>query len=179
MSAPRQILLIGQLGFLLFLAVCIGLIPRGLSANDGICYYGTQNQTLIPFALSIGSIIVSSFVFGKRIWHERSLRPIAYVYFLLPVLLLAVTITPYDYSKTFHFIHVAVTILIFVVQMLLAIWILVARRWDSINIALLLLMAIEGLVSLYYVGPAHGLLLQAETAFQVTFAGLVYKNLQL
>jgi len=174
----RRIVLCGQIGFLAFLLLAILIKPAGLAANDGISYYGARKETVLFFAFSIGALCVSYYLLAQRLKGSAKYLPLRIGSFLLPSLYLTSVFTPYDVDRKFHFIHVAVSIVIFALQIMLAVWIATILNWSNLNVILLILLALEGCAALFFVQPASGILLQAETAFESTFALMVYINLR-
>jgi len=164
--AGQQICLLGGL------AVCVALRPAGLAANDGISYYSGYADTFPFYMFSLLGTGLFSYL-AARLLTKPELRPLRYGLSAFAVLVAAIAFTPFFVSIYVDLAHTLVSIFMFVVQLALSIWLLVRLRWSAWAIIFICLETIAGIVSVMYVLPSEGFLIQGQVAFQVAFAALL------
>jgi hypothetical protein len=171
-----RFIIIGQLGFLASLTYCVWLLPEGLSANDGISFYGDQPATLLPYNMAIASLVLSYGLFALTLPRFGSFKVLKYLMYLGLLSMVIILATPYKVSPSFHWFHVASTIALIAITVILALWLLFAVWWDSLNLVLLLGLSLATAVAFLYVRPDQGYLIYAETAFQLIFATMLARS---
>lgn len=173
---PKRYFLIGQSSLLFSIAICILLLPKGLFANDGISYYSAQKITVIPYTVGLLSIAWFSYKLAKSL--PKGSHPVIKAGFnTIAVLLLLVIAVPYGVNSTFEYIHTLTSAALFLVQFLMMWWLALRVRTDAINLLLLFLMSVEMIITVMYLDPKVGYLLEGELAFQLTFAVAAYRTI--
>lgn len=171
----RRILL-GQLVLYGGLTTCILILPSGLSSNDGISYYGTHAQTVIPYAFGLIGAAIFGWLAANAL-TEPSLRIVRLSLDIYGFLMLGVIMTPYGTGRWMNDAHTLISVTLFSLQTLLGVWFAskLATWWSW----LLILIAVgAGFISILFISPTHGFLLQAQLVFQVAFGVLVVLGLQ-
>lgn len=167
------LLAIQQICFFGGLAVCVALRPAGLGANGGMSYYGIFPNTFPYYALSfLGTSITS--LLAARFISTRELRPLRYGLLAFGILIIIITFTDYSWSAFFDWSHTIAGVILFIVQFAVSFWILARLKWARWPLFFLFLEAVAGGVSIVYVLPSHGFLIQGQAAFQLAFAGLLF-----
>jgi hypothetical protein len=168
----------GQVCLLVGLLLCIGLMPEGLGANNGMSYYGVHWETVLPYAVGI----LSAALFTRRaLRHAASTSPspghlrIAADAFAL--LLGGIILTPYTLNGAVDWTHRLLGAALFVLQLLLAIR-LVAWAHGA-GTALLLVQLAGGIIAAVYLLQDDGFLLQGEATFQFGFGALLIRTIPL
>jgi len=159
--------------------VCIALKPKGLAADDGLSYYGTFWQTLLPYAAAVlGS---SFFIFRAAQSIAPSSPYLQYIKTALSSLILFATgivLTPYSLNRIVAIVHALLGTLLFTTQFVVAVWLAWQFRRDFINIACFLLLLISGIASAIYLpSKHHGFLIQGQALFQVWFSIIVLRTI--
>lgn len=169
--------LITQISLLLSVSLCILLMPQGLFANDGISYFSAQKATAAPYM--IGLLLVAWFSFKSARALPPQAHPVMkYGFRLIALLLLLIVAIPYGINFTLEYLHTLVSALFFLVQFLIMWWLAFKVRCDAINLLLLLLMAAEMIITVMYLDPKAGYLLEGELAYQLTFGFAAYRSIR-
>jgi hypothetical protein len=175
-TSSARYVFFGQIGYLGALLICVLLLPKGLAANDGFCFYGSKWRTAVPYMLGLIALAWFYFKAAQALPSDRKSVVIKYSIYGLLLLLIPAAETPFKFSTSFHTEHVILSIVIFVLQVSIAIYFVFMFRWDWLNIVLLSLLGLLALFAAASVYPKHGFLLQIETAFQLTFATLFVRS---
>lgn len=159
--------------------ICIALEPTSLGANSGLSYFGVHRSTIVPFGFGmlLGSYFImrashylTTMTTAAR-WLNLALRGIA-------LLIVGIVITPYSLGGWFDVAHRSFGITLFSLQLLVSLWmIIINRRAWLINYGLLALQMIGGLISLVYLNPTHGYLIQGQLLFQMAFSAILMISL--
>lgn len=177
-SSFRHYLIRSQLLIYATWLICILLAPASLSANSGLSYFGVHKLTIVPFSfgmLASAYFILKSLHFQsneqiKSRWFNYALRAIA-------LCMVGIIITPYSFGSWFDTAHRTFGISLFSIQLLLALWqVFIKRSWS--NYGLLALQITGGLISLVYLNPTHGYLIQGQLLFQMAFSIILLRNLR-
>ncbi|MGA3150147.1 MAG: hypothetical protein ABSD10_00805 [Candidatus Saccharimonadales bacterium] len=166
-----------QAVFFAAVLLCIAIAPASLAANTGLSYFGVREKTVLIYG--IGLILSAYFILKALRFAPKvpGMWPVTRGLRLLPPLMAGVAITPYSIDNWFDWIHHALGITLFSLQLLIAIW-LVARSFrDWLNWLLLAAQFAGGIISLIYLAPSHGLLIQGQLIFQAAFGILLFRNL--
>ncbi len=170
--------ILSQLILFVGLIVCVIIRPAGLNANDGISYYGTYYQTLLPYVIALtGSAMVGLYAVNKFVINPdfKYVRIIMLAIFLLTV---GIVLTPYSYSQLFSDMHELFGSLTFILQGVLTIQVVLFVHRDRVNNLLILLELLGGLMSAYYLTPKQGLLIQGQMLFQLAFGLILIRSSQ-
>ncbi|HEX5743865.1 MAG TPA: hypothetical protein VFX84_00210 [Candidatus Saccharimonadales bacterium] len=162
-----------QACFLGGLAVCIALRPEGLGANAGVSYYGNFFDTFPFYALSmLGTALFS--LLAARVITVPAYWPLRQGLLAIAFLTAVITLTPYTRSAFVDLSHTLAGIIMFTIQLAISVWALVKLNWSAGALTFVLLETATGIVSVMFVLPAEGYLIQAQIGFQVAFAGLLF-----
>jgi hypothetical protein len=156
---------------------CVVIKPRGLGANNGICYYGVHWQTLIPYAVALlGSayfirkaLVAAAGAFPDPVYMRRMAAGLA-------VTTSGLVVTPYSLGRLFDMTHTILGAVLFVLQLILAARLL---RWVSggfLSLFLVLLQLTGGVIAAIYVLPKQGFLIQGQLLFQLAFGALLVRS---
>lgn len=154
------------------LAVNVALRPAGLGANDGMSYYGIFANTFPFYEFSLLGTAMFSLL-AARLVNLPQLRPLRYGLLAFGLLIIVIALTDYSLSAAFDLSHTIAGIILFIVQLAVSFWLLAKLEWATWPLLFMILEVIAGIVSLIYVLPSHGFLIQAQVIFQLAFAGLL------
>lgn len=154
--------------------ICIALMPSSLAANSGLSYFGVHRLTIVPFGFGmlLGSYFImraSHYLASTAKWLNLALRGIA-------LLIVGIIVTPYTFDGWFDVAHRTFGISLFSLQLLLALWLVMFNKRSWMNYGLLALQIAGGLVSLVYLNPTHGYLIQGQLLFQMAFSAILLRN---
>lgn len=175
-SATKSIVF-GQLCLYTGLIICFILKPAGLSANDGISFYGVRAETILPYAFALlGSAYFTLRAAGKL--PDERLRPLRRALVIYALLAAGIVITPYAAGRWVNDVHTMFGSALFFLQLVLSGWLIwrLNKVWWSVVLSLIELAA--GVLSALYLDPVHGFLLQTQTLFQLAFGILLMLSLQ-
>jgi lipid-A-disaccharide synthase-like uncharacterized protein len=154
---------------------CVVLLPGGLSANNGISYYGVHLLTVPVLAVALLSAAG---------YTRRGLRLLAPVTpgpdFLrrsadaFAVLLVGILLTPYTVGMVMDWTHRGIGSALFVLQLVLGAR-LVGWTRDAVAAAFWGVQLLGGVASAVYVLRAQGYELETQTLFQLGFGALVLR----
>lgn len=165
----------GQVIFIISALICIAVMPKGLAANGGFSYYGNFSRTIIPY--SLGLLLAGSFIFlAARITPKRMpFTPVKYVTYLISVLLFVALMSPY--KADWGWAHRKASIVVFILQLLIAVWIVIMINWNTATVLLLALLVLVIIFTAFSLQPGYGFLIQGELLYQMTFTALFAKTL--
>ena len=176
MSLLKNIIL-GQIVLYLSILTCFLIKPSGLTANNGISYFGIFFSTLIPYVIGIvGSslLLFIGLIKNKSIFKDKFISTLLLI--LLPLSILLV-IFPYNVNNTFSNIHQTIGVLIFVSQLIVSL--ILAIESKRFNVYLFLIVEIfGGIISAYYLFPQKGYLIEGQLIFQLGFGLLMINYLK-
>lgn len=154
------------------LAICIALRPAGLGANDGISYYGIFGNTFPFYLVSLVGTATFSLL-AARVISSPELRPLRYGLLAFSLLIAVIAFTPYFISTFLDWLHTLTGVVMFVIQFALSFWLLARLQWVGWPLYFVVLELLTGAVSIVYVLPSHGFLIQGQIGFQLAFAALL------
>jgi hypothetical protein len=159
------------------LAVCILIRPAGLAANNGISYYGTFHNTLLPYIIALAGssfcLVLITIFYLKGSWQDNLIKTI---FTLLFFLIIGIIIFPYNVNRTYADIHATLGTIIFSTQFIISIIFTFINPRDIYGLIILIIEFVGGLVSIYYLKPAHGFLIQGQIIAQFGFALFIIHN---
>lgn len=165
-----------QSWFFLSVLVCVLLMPQGITANEGISYYSARLLTVLPYSAGmLGAAWYSLKISG--IMSSMDKEALTYWFRGLALLALLVVLVPFTISPSIEFLHIVLSALLFIAELLFMLFIALAVQRDKGNTLLLLLGVTAMLVTLSYLNPVKGYLIFGELAFQVIFAATIYRLL--
>jgi cytochrome bd-type quinol oxidase subunit 2 len=170
-SSVVRYIIYGQICFYTGLLACIVLKPHGLAANDGISYYGVYRETVLPYVFALLGCAYFCIKAAEQ-FTEAAFKLLKYAFSVIGLLIIGIMVTPDSLSQFMDGLHRACGSSLFVVQLLLSGWFIVRLRYDWRAVGLTTLELAGGIASFIYLSPAHGLLLQAQILFQLSFGAL-------
>ena len=171
-STPARYLLLGQIGFAVFLALCAIIDPTGLQAVHGWSYFVDHNQTLVPYVLAFATFIALT-LRAARLLDDSSAPGFATGLRCLTVFLVLDVATPDTVNAFFYWAHDATSALLFLYELGFSVWIVVTLGPRRLGGALLVTQLIGGLVAMFsqlHVIPVLGL---GILVFQLSFGLLL------
>lgn len=180
---PRRVIgdvVSGQMCLVAGMLACVALKPHGLTANDGISYYGIFTRTVMPYAFAL----IGSALFVRRALHRAAPASPAPEYLRgtadrLAAMSAGVVLTPYNANLVFDWTHTALGAAVFILQLVLGARLLAWTGGDAWVAGLLAAQFAGGVFCAVYVLPEHGFLLQGQIAFQLAFGGLLIRTAHL
>jgi hypothetical protein len=179
-SAATKNVALGQISFLLFIAVCVALHPGFvLKANEGgMSNYGVHAKTVLPYTLALG-LAGGLSLRATRTLHQSSIR-LRHVRRLLNtygalILLTLVTTYGYTLNTALKDLHIGVGILITVFEFVASLWIY--RQLRSLRLVLVVAISGFALAVLTFFGALHVLFL-TQLLFGGSFALLLVRFTQ-
>lgn len=173
-------LVLGQVCLFGGLLMCVVLKPRGLSANDGISYYGIFRRTVVPYAIALlGS---GMFTWRALRWAAPASPAPAYVRGMagcLAAMSAGVVLTPYSLNLVFDWVHTILGAAVFILQLVLGAQLLGWTGGDAWITGFLLIQLASGVFCAVFVLPKHGFLIQGQLAFQLAFGALLIRTAHL
>jgi hypothetical protein len=177
MERTRQLFLYSQFCLYVGLAICIIIKPRGLTINNGISYYGTFKLTIIPYCFALFGSAFFCLRGTQELSISTSVRLVHYVLLAVSILIVGIVITPYTISRLVSALHETIGSVLFSLQLLLSLWLIVYLQFKFWAITLTVLEFAAGVVSLIYLAPRHGYLLESQIIFQICFGILLISSL--
>lgn len=164
-------LIASQLWLILWVIICILMRPAGVTANDGLSYFGIFVNTAIPYSIGIvGSAAITAVTLHS--YKRHLLKLLGYSMLILAI---GIVVTPYTTNNAFNNIHMILGSILFIIQLIYAGWILWDKK-DTINIVLFIILLSAGIFSAHYVLLKDGYLLETQMIYQVAFGALLIKT---
>lgn len=173
-------LVLGQACLFGGLLICVALKPKGLTANDGISYYGIFARTVVPYAFALLGLALC--VRRALQWSAPTSPRPAYLHGManwLAAMSLGVVLTPYSANLLVDWLHTLLGAAVFVLQLVLGAQLLNWTGGDAWVAAFLVTQFLSGVFCAVYVLPKHGWLIQGQVAFQLTFGALLIRTTRL
>lgn len=173
-----QYLQFGLVSFFVMLVLCIMIRPVGLIANDGISYYGSFGDTLLPYSLAF--LINSVLMWRAASVMDNKTRIDRYVVFGLKIyalLFLGILLTPHNMHIVDE-IHVVMGAALFSLQLFTGIILTFYLYRDWLNITLLIVTLLSGIASFVYLLQQDGFMIQAQVIFQVSIWLIFIRSLR-
>jgi hypothetical protein len=173
LSAPARVLLLAQLGFVAFLALCAAIDPSGLEDNHGWSYYEGRGDTVVPYLLAFGTFI--ALVLYATTLLQGSSAPAGFVagLRLLPLFLILNLATPDTVNAFFYWAHDVTSALLFLYELGFAIWVVAVMAPSRLGVGLLVAQFAGGLVAMFSQLHAVSLLGFGILVFQLCFGLLL------
>lgn len=165
----KNLLYYSLASFLFGTALCIIIKPHGLTANDGLSYYGVFKSTIIPYAISL---LLPSFFFlriGLELDSKKYMQ-LRLVFFFFSICMLGLVLTPYNANTFLYALHTTLGSILFATQLLVT-GVMAIEQKDHLLIPYYwLIELIAGIVSALYLAPTKGYLLEYQVIFQLFFS---------
>ncbi len=155
----------------ILLFFCMSISPKGLSANDGLSYFGGRGWSIIPYTFAFLVYALFCWLASNKIkpTNKRS-KAIKLLLRIMAILLFGLVITPHTLVDP---IHTFFGTTLFSMQLIVSIWLAFGVNKSPVVFVLLLIMLVSGLFCAYYLPLKDGFLLQAQIIYQIAFAGIL------
>ena len=172
-STPARYLLLGQLGFVAFLALCAIIDPTGLRANHGWSYYVGRDETLVPYLLAFTTFIALTLRAARLLDDSSAPRGFSTGLRYLSVFLVLDVATPDTVNAFFYWAHDATSALLFLYELGFSVWIVAALGPRRLGTGLLAAQLLGGLVAMFSQLHVISLLGPGILLFQLSFGLLL------
>ncbi|HET9850583.1 MAG TPA: hypothetical protein VFP35_03105 [Candidatus Saccharimonadales bacterium] len=174
----RQSIFISQAVLYGSFLLCVLIAPASLAANNGLSYFGVHPLTAIPFG---AGLIISAYLIFSALgrWQANLHKPVRRALQVVALLMIGVVLTPYSISSWFDYLHTAIGTCLFVIQLIVAFWIIKKGGWHWRDVLLLAIQVAGGVIALIYLKLDQGFLLQGQVIFQLAFSGILLNNLEV
>lgn len=172
-----QLLLGANFIFLILLALCVYLRPESIKANDGISYFASFSDTVIPYLVAYFFSSLFYFFAGYvlRFSKDTESKVFAWSFQIFSLLMLGLAATPHTVLiRT----HVFFGSMLFSLQLILSLWIVTVQTRKLLQVALFLLQLGAGIFSAYYLPKEQGSMLVSQVVFQTAFVLMVFLSLR-
>ena len=170
MTGAGRLLLQAQLVFWGSVLVCFVVTGGGLSDNHGFSVYGSRWQTIVPW--TIGFVAAAVLILRAAALIERDDRLFAWGLRLVVLFGMGVLFTPDTVGQAFYVAHVVASVLLFLFQAILGLWLVLQIRAPRLAWLYALQIA-GGLVAGASQAQWIGLLSIGIFVFQVAFGALL------
>ena len=173
MSAAGRLVVVGIGVFVACLGGCVAIDRNGLWDNHGWSYYGGRSGTAVLYGLGYASLVLCVLVAAVLLHRPPAVPVLPGLLGVLAIVLAGDLATPDTLSTAFYDAHVAASIVLFLFELGVAVWI--AHRLVPTRMARLLLAAqfVGGLVAMFSQLQWIGLLGLGILVYQVCFFALL------
>jgi hypothetical protein len=172
-SIPARFLLLAQVGFFASLALCGLIAPEGFGSNHGWSYYESKDETVVPYLLGVVGCIVL-FVYAAVLLERGDAPPgLSRGLKWLALFLFLDIATPDTVNVVFYWAHDLTSALLFLYQLLFALWIVRSVWTAMVGRVLLCVQFLGGLVAMFSQLQLVSLLGFGILVFQLSFAILL------
>ena len=157
-------------------ALCIALAPASLADNSGFSYFGHHRLTVIPFG---AGLILAAYYLLKTAAPLKGMRQHKVLHLGLVAmapLMVGIVVVPAIGNGWYDLIHRVFGSSLFVIQLILAVWLVWQARKSWLNWLALLVQVAGGVIALIYLHPAQGFSLQGQLIFQAGFTVVLLRN---
>jgi len=173
MTAPARNLLYAQLGFFSCLGMCVALDRRGLWDNHGWSYYGGRADTAFLYAVGFVLCIVFLLRSAALLDDSSSAPPLPQALRVLALLLALDLGTPDTVDALFNDAHIAVSTVLFLFELVVAVWIVRRVFSTRLGYALLGVQFAGGLLAMFSQIQVLPVLGTGILVFQLSFGALL------
>lgn len=182
------------------LLTCLVLRPEGLATNDGLSYYGTFLDTIVPYGVALLGCAICCHRAARMLGddtHEGDngerggsaaagpstsgdvdgIRTVRRGLETFAVLLVGLFLTPYTVAPWVEDLHMSLGAALFAGQLLLSFWVAARLRFAPWAVLLTLAELVAGIACAVYLSPPQGLLTQSQLVFQLAFGVLLVRVL--
>ncbi len=167
-----------QACFFITIAVCIVLMPGAAAHHDGLSDFGIHERTVVPY---VAGLLLTGYFMIKAAHalpqNTRTLKFLTEALFALAVLVVGVSLTPYSVDALFDWAHIGASSVLFLDELVLAVWLVFAHVRGRLNFALLAAQLAAALVAFYSELGVLDRMLTGEIATQVAFGILLIRCL--
>lgn len=173
-----RLILKGLILVMALFGVCVLIRPHGLVADHGLSYYGGYWNTLPPYALALLTSCLIYWNSADRIatTFSRHKKLFSFSLRIMALLCVGLLITPHS---RLHPFHVAFGATLFALQLIIALVLVYANRYERRLVLLTLVQFCSGLAAMYYLPSKTGWLLESQIIYQLAFGFLLYRALML
>jgi len=156
--------------FVSTIAICLLISPIGLKDNHGVSYYEHYGLPLIPYVLGFFAVAVLTFLIARSLPRSNhKLTNLKYVLYAISVLVFGVLATPDYINSFFNWAHMVISTILFIIELILAAWLVIFELKDKINLSLVLLLFSIGVLALASNINWTRYLFISEVSFQIIF----------
>ena len=170
MTAVGRLLLWAQLAFWGCVVVCFAVTGGGLSHNHGFSVYGGAWETIVPW--TVGFVAAAVLILRAAALLEGSDRVFAWGLRLVVLFGMGILFTPDTIDQLFYDAHIVASVLLFLFQAGLGLWIVV-RAHAGLLTRVYVLQIAGGVVAGLSQAQWIGLLSLGILVFQVAFGALI------
>jgi hypothetical protein len=167
--SPARTLVCGQLAFFAGLGGCVLIDTRGLWDNHGWSYYGTRRETAAVYAIGFLALVASIVVAASLLRRGPAPEPLAPLLGGLALALVLDLGTPDTIDQAFYDAHVAASVVLFLYELAVALWLVHALLPSRLGHGLVALQFAGGLVAMFSQLQWIGLLGLGILVFQGSF----------
>jgi hypothetical protein len=181
--SAAQHLLLGQILFFSFLAVCCFLLFNGKVLDYGISTFGTHPVTLVPYYLAFACAGWSIHRACQALKQPPGLKWLRRALYLMAIAMVGVAAIPYSLSAAMMALHDACSVIVFVVELAIGLWLtlkVMRGTWQTGLFVLQAASAMAAALSLIFLQIVYHPLpivkhdmFFAQLAFQAAFAVLL------
>lgn len=177
-EAARRDIFYGQLSFFAFILISIFLEPQSLTVNHGLSFFGINKSTLLPYGLGLVSSGWFTYRAAAALAHGNNVaRRLGNGLLSLLIPMVGILLTPYSVSPLIGDLHELFGAILFLLQLGLAIWLVVATRREPIPILLVGLQILGGIIAWVSLNDTWLLEIQGQLLFQAAFGVLLVRVL--
>ena len=170
MTVVGRLLLRAQLAFWGCVVICFAVTGGDLSHNHGFSVYGGKWTTIVPWA--VGFLAAAVLILRAASLLDESDRVFAWGLRLLVLFALGILFTPDTVNQFFYDAHIVASVLLFLFQAVLGLWI-VLRAHATLLTRIYVLQIAGGIVAGMSQAQWVGLLAVGILVFQIAFGALL------
>jgi hypothetical protein len=177
MTPSKTAISYSLLGCLALVLICFGLLPSGLSANDGLSYYGVHWISILPY-ISALALYAVALLYATRLLAAQYAAPrVERAGIFMDFCLAMLAITPYSLNFTIHATHDSFGSALFCTQLLIAIWLATRRRRlaDTLLVILLFTAGVAAFLSLFNFWRLE---VTGQLIYQFTFIAILWRSIE-
>ena len=176
MTKATKYLIYSQSSFFVMLVTCFLLVPKVITSNLGISYFGTNKLTIIPYAA--GLLITCFFIIkaAKNINHSQTL--LSDFMASIALLIFGVLLTPYSVGALFDRVHLVASASLFLTELMLSIWLVKLSGKDLTNVVLVLVQFIGAFIAFVSLISKVELMLTGQVIVQLTFGLILIRSVK-
>jgi hypothetical protein len=155
------------------LLVCIAVSPTAFFRNYPLSYYGTTWPTAVPYV--VGFVLAAGLLYqtARTLPHGAQNRTLRRFLWALSGLLLALVATPYKWSPAVGNAHLALAILLLLLQLSMSVWLIRRVGRNLLDYALLGVVVLASVFCIVSIGPSLRVMAMSEFVLIVAFSLLL------
>jgi hypothetical protein len=153
--------------------ICIDQAPKPLDTTDGLSWFGVNRETVVVYGLTM---VVTSLLLVRvaaMLSAVPELRPLRLGLLGCATLMPLMVATPYTVDAVFNWTHMTIGAVLFVLQILVAVWLWWVRARTAAVGALLTVQVLGGVVCFSSLVDLNDAMLYGQLVFQVAFTACI------